>query len=105
MTNEYKDTLPPMKPDAILKEAVQSALVATVTPLALPAVAPPIVSPLSVTVTDALAATPPLTIVITTAVAEGWPETHVALPPLMATTGVAVEAKKPDGYDRVMLSP
>ena len=65
----------------------------------------PIVSPLSVTVTDALAATPPLTIVITTAVAEGWPATPVVLPPLMATTGVAVEAKKPDGYVSVMVPP
>ena len=49
-------TCPPITPDATPADAVGSALVATVTPFELPAVAAPMVRPVTVTVTAVLAA-------------------------------------------------
>ena len=54
--NEVLVTCPPITPDATPADAVGSALVATVMPFELPAVAAPMVRPVTVTVTAVLAA-------------------------------------------------
>ena len=58
-------TRPPMAPDATPTEAVVSALVNIVIPMEFPAVAAPMVRPVSVTVTAVPAASVPLPIVMT----------------------------------------
>ena len=73
-------------------------------PDALPAVAPPMVRPVSVTVTVVLAASVAPAVVMTMEIAVGAAALPVA-PPLMLTKGVALVAKKPDGYDSVILLP
>ena len=73
-------------------------------PVALPAVAAPIVTPLSVTVTAVLAASIAVPVVMTIDVAVGATALLVA-PPLKATAGVALLAKKPNGYESVILPP
>ena len=71
-------------------------------PVAFPPVAAPIVRPVSVTVTAALAsdATDVVTMIW---VLVGCAQLPLA--PLMFATGVAVAAKKPDGYVSVMVPP
>ena len=74
-----------------------------VTPIELPAVAAPMVRPVTVTVTAVLAATAAVAVVMTIWVLVGV-ETEPAGPlPLICTTGVPDVAKKPDGYVSVML--
>ncbi len=56
ISNEVFVTSPPITPDATPEDAVGSALVATVIPLAFVAAAAPMVKPVTVTVTAVLAA-------------------------------------------------
>ena len=73
-------------------------------PDALPAVALPMVRPVRVMVTAVLELSVAVPVVMTIDVAVG----AAALlddPPLMAIAGVALVAKKPDGYVSVMLLP
>jgi len=55
ITNETFVTCPPITPDATPADAVGSALVATVIPSELPAVAAPMVRPVTITITAVLA--------------------------------------------------
>ena len=55
IANETFITCPPTTPELTPKDATRSALVATVTPFALPAVTTPMVKPVKVTVTAVLA--------------------------------------------------
>ena len=93
-----------MAADGIPTEGAKSALVDIVTPDALPAVTPPMVRPVRVTVTAVLAASVMPAVVMTMDVFEGAAELPVA-PLLMATAGGLLNAKKPVGYDSVMLLP
>ena len=97
-------TLPAtITPDRIETEGIGSVLVCTVT-------SPPcvevvlIVNPESVTVTAVLALSTAFRVVMMTEVALGEEALPVA-PPLIATAVVALVAKKPGGYDSVMLLP
>ena len=101
---EVAVTAPPINPDADPAEAVGSALVAMLMPVALPPVAAPTVKPVSVTVTAALAASDATDVVTTIWVRAGAAQLPLA-PPLMVAPGVAVVAKKPDGYVSVMVPP
>ena len=85
-------------------DTTASALVDIVMPDALPAVAPPMVRPVSVTVTAVLAFSTAFPVLMMIDVALGEDALPVA-PPLIATAGVALVAKKPGGYDNVMLLP
>ena len=87
-------TAPPITPDPTAADAVGSALVFTVT--SPPALATPMVRPVSVTVTAALAASAVPDVVMTMEVAPGAPAVSVALGAECETPGVAV-TKKPDG--------
>ena len=75
-----------------------------VTPIELPAVAAPMVRPVTVTVTAVLAAIAAVAVVMTI-----WVPVGVATvpppTPLIVTPGVPVLAKKPDGYVNVMVLP
>ena len=84
-------------PDAVPTDAVGSALVDIVMPDKLPTSTPPMVRPVSVTVTAVLAASVAAPVVMTMDVVVGAAAFPVA-PPLTATAGVALVAKKPDGY-------
>ena len=75
-----------------------------VTPIELPAVAAPMVRPVTVTVTAALAAIAAVAVVMTIWVPVGV-ATVPPLTPLIVTPGVPVLAKKPDGYVNVMVLP
>ena len=86
-------TCPPITPDAVPAEAVGSALVAMIMPVAFPPVAAPTVKPVSVTVTAALAASDATDVVTTIWVRVGAAQLPLA-PPLMVAPGVAVVAKK-----------
>ena len=97
-------TCPPITPDAVPAEAVGSALVAMIMPVAFPPVAAPTVKPVSVTVTAALAASDATDVVTTIWVRVGAAQLPLA-PPLMVAPGVAVVAKKADGYVSVTLPP
>ena len=55
--NVTEATAPPITPELIADDAIGSALVAMVMPVALPAVAAPMVRPVTMTVTAVLAAT------------------------------------------------
>ncbi len=92
-------------PDLAPEDAVGSALVAMVMPVELPAVAAPIVRPVTVTVTALLAAIAAVAVVMTIRVLVGVAAVPVAPPPLIATPGVPVLEKKPDGYVSVMVLP
>ena len=84
----------------------ESALVDIVTPDALPAVTPPMVRPVRVTVTAVLAASVVPAVVMTMEVAPGGlMGVKLALPADTVPVGVALVAKKPVGYDSVMLLP
>ena len=102
MINEIVVTAPPITPDAVPAEAVGSALVAMI--IVPPPVAAPTVKPVSVTVTAALAASAAADVVTTIWVRVGCAQLPLA-PPLMDAPGVAVAAKKPDGYVSVMVPP
>ena len=79
-------------------DITESALVDIVTPDALPAVTPPMVRPVSVTVTAVLAASVAPAVVMTMEVAPGGlMGVKLALPVFTAPVGVALVAKKPDG--------
>ena len=88
-------------PEATPAEATVSASVCTVMPVALPAVAAPMVRPLRVMVKAVLAAIPATAVVMTMAVAVGWADVAVMVPtdvvPAALFAGVAVVAKNPDG--------
>ena len=86
-------------PDAVPTEAVGSELVDTVMPDEILAIATPIVRPVSVTVTAVLAGSVLPAVVMTMEVAPGA-LMGVKLAPTVDTTpaGVALVAKKPDGY-------
>ena len=85
ITNESKDTRPPIEPDAVPADGIKSALVDTTTPILLPPLAPPIVRPESVTVTGVLATSVPLDAVTTIVVAVDGAAEATADPPLNAT--------------------
>ena len=71
-----------------------------------PAVAPPMVRPVTVTVTAVLAATAAVAVVMTISVLVGVATLPVGGPlPLISTPGVPVLEKKPVGYVSVMLLP
>ena len=70
-----------------------------------PAVAAPMVRPVTVTVTALLAAIAAVAVVMTIRVLVGVAAVPVAPPPLIATPGVPVLEKKPDGYVSVMVLP
>ena len=75
-------------------------------PLKLPAVAAPMVRPVTVTVTAVLAAIDWVAMVMTIWVLVGAATVPVGGPlPLICTPGVPVLEKKPDGYVSVMLPP
>ncbi len=84
-------------PDDAPTDVMESALVDIVTPDALPAVTPPMVRPVRVTVTAVLAASVVPPAVMTMEVAPGAPGTRVAPPVESVAVGVGVMAKKPDG--------
>ena len=75
-----------------------------VTPIELPAVAAPMVRPVTVTVTAVLAATAAVAVVMTIWVLVGV-ATVPPLTPLIVTAGAPVLEKKPDGYVNVMVLP
>ena len=75
-----------------------------VMPFELPAVAAPMVRPVTVTVTAVLAAIAAVAVVMTIWVPVGV-ATVPPLTPLIVTPGVPVLAKKPDGYVNVMVLP
>ena len=85
-----------MGPDGMGKDAVGSALVDTVIPELLPTVAAPMVRPIRVMMTEALAFSATVPVVMTMDVAVGTAALPVA-PELMATAGVDEAAKKPTG--------
>ena len=93
----------PIGPDATAFDGSESELVDTTMPAML-SVARPMVRPCKVTVTAVLAASVAVPVVMTMEAAVGAAAMPVA-PPLMLTRGVALVAKKPDGYDSVMLLP
>ena len=97
IANDVPVTCPPIAPDAVPTEAVGSELVDTVMPDEILAIATPIVRPVSVTVTAVLAESVAVPVVMTMDVVVGAVALPVA-PPLTATAGVALVAKKPDGY-------
>ena len=76
-----------------------------VMPVEFPAVAAPMVRPVNVTVTALPAAIAAVAVVMTICVPVGVAAVPVAPPPLIATPGVPVLEKKPDGYVSVMLLP
>ena len=90
-------TLPPMAPDATPTEAVVSALVNIVIPMEFPAVAAPMVRPVSVTVTAVPAASALPEAVKTMEVLPGAAGTRVAPAADDFAVGVGEAAKKPDG--------
>ena len=87
-------TAPPITPEATAADEVGSALVCTVTEP--PALAAPMVRPVSVTVMAVLAASAVPDVVMTMEVPPGAPAVSVALGAECETPGVAV-TKKPDG--------
>jgi len=91
-------------PDATPADVTVSASVCTVMPVALPAVTPPMVRPVSVTVTAVLALSVAVPVVMMIDVAVGEAALPVA-PPFMATAGAALVAKKPVGYMSMILLP
>ena len=76
-----------------------------VMPDELPAVAAPMVRPVTVTVTALLAAIAAVAVVMTICVPVGVAAVPVAPTPLIATPGVPVLEKKPAGYVSVILLP
>ena len=90
-----------IEPDATPADAVTSASVCTVMPVALPAFATPIVKPLRVMVKAVFAAMPAFAVVMTMEVAPGAAEVAVMVAtdvePAALFAGVAVVAKNPAG--------
>ena len=78
-----------------------------VTPVEFPAVAAPMVRPVTVTVTAVLPAIASVAVVTMIRVLVGVATVPVGVtpPPLIVTSGVPVLEKKPDGYVSVMLLP
>ena len=76
-----------------------------VMPFELPAVAAPMVRPVTVTVTAVLAAIAAVAAVVMTIWVPVGVATVPPLTPLIVTPGVPVLAKKPDGYVNVMVLP
>ena len=81
-------TCPPIAPDAVPTEGARSALVDIVMPDALPAVAPPMVRPVNVMVTEVLAAS------VVPAVVAMRPRGANKAPPDTASVGAKFVAKK-----------
>ena len=93
-------------PEAMPTDATVSAFVCTVMPVALPAVAAPMVRPVSVMVTAVLAAIVAPAVVMTMEVAPGGlMGVKLALPTDTVPEGVGLVAKNPDGYVSVILLP
>ena len=90
----------PIPPESTPTDASVSVSVCTVMPVALPAVAAPIVKPRSVMVKVVFALMPAMAVVMTIAVAVGAAQVAVMafteVAPV-ATVGVAVVAKNPEG--------
>jgi hypothetical protein len=90
-----------IEPDATPADAVTSASVCTVMPVALPALTTPIVKPLRVMVKAVFAAMPATAVVMTMEVAPGAAEVAVIpatdVEPARLFAGVAVVAKNPAG--------
>ena len=90
-----------IEPDATPADAVTSASVCTVMPVALPAFATPIVKPLRVMVKAVFAGMPAIAVVMTMEVAPGAAEVAVMVAtdvePAALFAGVAVVAKNPAG--------
>ena len=74
-------------------------------PFELPAVAAPMVRPVTVTVTAVPAAIVPVAVVMTICVLLGVATVPVAPGALIVAPGVPVLEKKPDGYVNVMVLP
>ena len=93
-------------PEATPAEATVSASVCTVMPVALPAVAAPMVRPLRVMVKAVLAAIPATAVVMTMAVRVGAAEVAVMVPTVVVPSalfeGAGEVAKNPDGKVRVI---
>ncbi len=104
--NDAEQTEPVLQisPEGMPTDVMESALVDIEMPDALPAVKPPMVRPVSVMVTAVLALSFAVPVVMPIDVAVGAAALLDA-PPLMATAGVALVAKKPEGYDSVILLP
>ena len=85
-----------MGPDEMGEDAIGLVLVNMVMPELLPTVAPPMVRPIRVMVTEALAFRATVPVVMTMDVAVGTAALPVA-PELMATAGADEAAKKPTG--------
>ena len=86
------------------EDGVWSTLVAMVMPVELPAVAAPMVRPVTMTVTAVLAATVWAALVMTNRLLEGKATLPPPTPPI-DTAGVPVLKKKLGGYVSVMLLP
>ena len=90
-----------IEPDGTPADAVTSASVCTMMPVALPALTTPIVKPLSVMVKAVFAAMPATAVVMTMEVAPGAAEVAVMVAtdavPAALFAGVAVVAKNPAG--------
>ena len=88
-------------PDAAPADAIMSASVCTVMPVALPALIAPIVNPLRVMVKAVFAGMPATAVVMTMEVAPGAAEVAVMVAtdvvPAALFAGVAVVAKNPEG--------
>ena len=94
-----------MTPELTPADTSRSALVSTVTPVALPAVATPMVKPVKVTVTALLALIAWVAVVMTMEVPVGVATEPVGPLPLICALGDPALAKKPDGYVSVMVLP
>ena len=96
IANETSVTCPPITPELTPADTSRSALVATVTPVALPAVATPMVKPVKVTVTALLALIAWVAVVMTMEVPVGVATEPVGPLPLICALGDPALAKKPD---------
>ncbi len=103
-SNAKLDTCPPIAPDGTPADSTESALVFKLTPAALLAFGDPIVSPDKVTVTLAPADSVLLAVEITMHVETNETREPDA-PPFTAMVRSDVPAKKPTGYERVILLP
>ena len=101
---EQTEPVQQISPDGMPTDVMESALVDIEMPEALPAVKAPMVRPVRVMVTAVLALSVDVSVVMPIDVAVGAAALLDA-PPFMATVGVALVAKKPDGYVSVLLLP
>ena len=104
--NEVLVTWPPIAPESMPGEdTVGSPLVAIVMPVTLPAVVLPMVKPITVTVTAVLPAIVVPPVVMTMEMEPGACGVRVALAVESVAVGAGDKAKKPEGYESVILLP